>query len=77
MLKFADYKCSLEDIDDKNLTICKKCLKTFKTKSKLIRHFNSHFNEFRPKFSCKFCSKLFTANDMCLRHQVNCQNKIN
>ncbi|KAI7697470.1 Protein bric-a-brac 2 [Sarcoptes scabiei] len=65
----------LSEIQTKNLTTCPICSKEFIKKSKLIRHYHTHFSDFRPKFSCVFCGKLFTTQDWCKRHALNCQLK--
>ncbi|XP_017492769.1 PREDICTED: protein tramtrack, beta isoform-like [Rhagoletis zephyria] len=70
-----EYEQLLAEIQQKNLTICPICSKEFIKKSKLIRHYHTHFSDFRPKFSCVFCGKLFTTQDWCKRHALNCQLK--
>lgn len=70
-----EYEQLLAEIQQKNLTTCPICSKEFIKKSKLIRHYHTHFSDFRPKFSCVFCGKLFTTQDWCKRHALNCQLK--
>ena len=72
---FTEYEQLLAEIQQKNLTTCPICSKEFIKKSKLIRHYHTHFSDFRPKFSCVFCGKLFTTQDWCKRHALNCQLK--
>ena len=71
----SEYEQLLAEIQQKNLTTCPICSKEFIKKSKLIRHYHTHFSDFRPKFSCVFCGKLFTTQDWCKRHALNCQLK--
>jgi len=71
-----EYEQLLNEIQCKNLTTCPVCSKEFIKKSKLVRHYHTHFSNFRPKFSCKCCGKLFTTQDWCKRHAMNCQNKV-
>ncbi|UXI15857.1 Dolichyl-diphosphooligosaccharide-protein glycosyltransferase subunit 2 [Sarcoptes scabiei] len=74
-LALNKYEALLSEIQTKNLTTCPICSKEFIKKSKLIRHYHTHFSDFRPKFSCVFCGKLFTTQDWCKRHALNCQLK--
>lgn len=71
-----EYEQLLAEIQMKNLTTCPVCSKEFIKKSKLVRHYHTHFSNFRPKFSCGSCGKLFTTQDWCKRHAINCQNKV-
>ncbi|CAG2163577.1 unnamed protein product [Oppiella nova] len=71
-----EYEQLLSQIQSKNLTTCPVCSKAFIKKSKLIRHYHTHFSNFRPKFSCGCCGKLFTTQDWCKRHALNCQSKV-
>ncbi|XP_054156525.1 protein tramtrack, alpha isoform-like [Oppia nitens] len=71
-----EYERLLAQIQANNMTTCPVCCKTFLKKSKLIRHYHTHFSDFRPKFSCGSCGKLFTTQDWCKRHAISCQTKV-
>lgn len=71
----TEYERLLAEIQRNNLTTCPVCSKVFLKKSKLIRHYHTHFSNFRPKFSCVNCGKLFTTHDWCKRHQMSCNQK--
>ncbi|XP_054157002.1 sex determination protein fruitless-like [Oppia nitens] len=71
-----EYERLLAQIQANNMTTCPVCCKTFLKKSKLIRHYHTHFSNFRPKFSCGSCGKLFTTQDWCKRHAISCQTKV-
>lgn len=71
----AEYEQMLADIQRNNLIVCPICYKEFLKRSKLVRHFHTHFSNYRPRYSCGNCGKLFTTQDWCKRHAISCQKK--
>ena len=60
----------LEGFNGKSNKLCPKCSKTFKTPSKMRRHFSSVHEGLRP-FNCKVCDKTFAQKEHMNVHMKN------
>lgn len=54
---------------------CKRCMKTFKSKDKILEHVNIHYVEIKHDFKCKKCSKTFRYMSSLQVHQLDSRCK--